>query len=80
MEIGSTLHLMMKFLTFDRSVIIIHVDQKTAKECYVASLRIGKLTLGTITLKQTNKGKKITCVAKGKHTLNLNPRAQDEIE
>jgi len=38
--IMSTPHLTMKFSSPSGCIIIVHVDQKTARECYVASLKV----------------------------------------
>ncbi|RZC11950.1 hypothetical protein D0Y65_011948 [Glycine soja] len=40
--IVSTLHLVMKFPSDDGKIIIVRVDQMTAIECYVVSLRMAK--------------------------------------
>ena len=37
--IMSTPHLVMKFPSVSRDILTVHVDQKVARECYVASLR-----------------------------------------
>ncbi|XP_020225264.1 uncharacterized protein LOC109807148 [Cajanus cajan] len=39
----STLHLAMKFPAESRRVITVHADQKTARECYFASLRLPRV-------------------------------------
>ena len=38
--IVSTPHLAMKFPSSTGNIVTIHVDQKTARECYVASLKV----------------------------------------
>lgn len=41
--IMSTPHLAMKFSSETRSIIIVHADQKMARKCYMASMKIGHL-------------------------------------
>jgi len=37
----STPRLSMKFASIERDIITVYVNKKTARECYVASLRLG---------------------------------------
>lgn len=42
--IVSTPHLTMKFPSNTRSIITVHADQKTIRECYMTSLKLSPLT------------------------------------
>jgi len=71
--IVSTPHLAMKFPSLTGDIVTIHVDQRTARECYIASLRMPNPRK----LHSSNNIEKITYVD-GTSIQELDPRMEDE--
>ena len=69
-----TPHLAMKFPSTTRNVIVVHVDQKMAKECYAASLRLKPIK---VELEQTSKKVKGKEVMQSVNVVDLDPRTNE---
>lgn len=74
--IVSAPHLAMKFPSDTKAIIIVHVDQRLAKECYMASLKLGLLIKD-----ERHQGVhyvEIVAEIEGLEGLDLDPRTKDD--
>ena len=58
MAIVSTLHLTMKFPSSLGDILMVHVDQKVARECYAESLRVESLRNDRSSKRKSSRGQK----------------------